>query len=125
MATPSYKFWEDFGVEGLVIIYLIWGTWIANFMFTSILMLNFLITVFSETHERVLANSINYTYLTRAKLNVECLAILKTFNIIQDIEYFVICSKMNEDVDEEVEIMGVITSLTAVMNKLSLRSAKR
>ena len=56
LATPTYKFWEEYSLksEGLIIIYLIWITWIANFVFSSLLMLNFLITVFSETHERVL-----------------------------------------------------------------------
>jgi len=75
-------------------------------------MLNFLITVFSETHERVLANSINYKYLTRAKLNVENLAFLKTIGVVRDIDYIVICSQMNEDVDSDVEVLGIITSLT-------------
>ena len=97
----------------------------GNFLFLSILMLNFLITVFSETHERVLANSINFTYETRAKLNVEVLAMLKTFNLITDIDYMVVCSKMNEDVDDEVEILGVITSLTTVIQEYSMKIGKQ
>ena len=58
VTPPTYKFWEEYEnrQECMFIIYLIWITWIANFVFTSLLMLNFLITIFSETHERVLTN---------------------------------------------------------------------
>jgi hypothetical protein len=59
----------------------------VNILFSSLLMLNFLITVFSETHERVLANSIDYAYKTRAELNVECIAILKTFNFLGSLNH--------------------------------------
>ena len=50
-------------------------------------MLNFLITVFSETHERVLANSIDYAYKTRADLNIECIAILKSLGMMGDVDH--------------------------------------
>jgi hypothetical protein len=74
------------------IIYLIWITWIVNILFSSLLMLNFLITVFSETHERVLTNSIDYAYKTRAELNVECIAILKSFKLLGNLDHQVITS---------------------------------
>ena len=91
LQPPMYSFWIDMGDDGVVIIYLIWVIWILMILFTSVLMLNFLITVFSETHERVLANSVNYTYLTRASLNMECMAMLKTFGMVQDIDHVVLC----------------------------------
>jgi hypothetical protein len=84
-------------------------------------MLNFLITVFSETHENVLANKINYIYLTRATLNVECLAMLKTFGIIQDFDYFVICSPVDDKIEGEVDTLGVITCLTSVIKENSIK----
>jgi hypothetical protein len=113
LQTPSYQFWDDFGGTGSrSMIYIIWLTWIMNILVCSLLMLNFLITVFSETHERVLANAINYTYLTRAQLNVECMAMLKTFKFITDFDYMVICSPVNDEFEDDVEIMGVITCLT-------------
>jgi hypothetical protein len=62
LQTPQYQFWDDFGSNGKIVILSIWGTWIVGILFLSLLMLNFLITVFSETHERVLANAIIYQY---------------------------------------------------------------
>jgi hypothetical protein len=59
----------------------------VNILFSSLLMLNFLITVFSETHERVLANSIDYAYKTRADLNIECIAILKSLGMMGDVDH--------------------------------------
>ena len=58
LTTPTYKFWEDYEDRdlGLFIIYIIWFSWITNFVFSSLLMLNFLITIFSETHEKVLTH---------------------------------------------------------------------
>ena len=59
LQTPSYKFWEEESFtkdQSNMIVRLIWATWIANIVFCSILMLNFLISVFSETHERILAD---------------------------------------------------------------------
>jgi hypothetical protein len=84
-------------------------------------MLNFLITVFSETHERVLANKINYTYLTRATLNVECLGMLKTLGFIQDFDYFVICSPVDDELEDEVDTLGVVTCLTSVIKEYSIK----
>ena len=110
-----YKYWSEYGQQGQMIIYVIWATWIANILYTSILMLNFLITVFSETHERVLSNSIIYKFDTRLSLNLECMALLKTLGVIGDIDYIVLCSPVDEDVETEVEILGVITSLTSVV----------
>ena len=88
-------------------------------------MLNFLITVFSETHEKILANAINYTYLTRAQLNVECLAMLKTFGVIQDFDYIVICSPVDDEFEDDEEILGVITCLTSVIQEYSIKLGKQ
>jgi hypothetical protein len=122
LQTPSYQFWDDFsGALGKTMIYLIWLTWVVMILVSSLLMLNFLITVFSETHERVLANSINYTYLTRASLNVECLAILKTFGFITDFDYIVICSPVDDEAEDDGEILGVITCLTTVIKEYSIK----
>ena len=84
-------------------------------MFTSILMLNFLITVFSETHERVLSNSINFKYTTRLELNLESMALMKTLGAIGDIDYIVLCSPVNENEGTEDENHGIIVSLTSVV----------
>jgi hypothetical protein len=53
--------------------------------------------------------------MTRLEFNIEFMALLKTIGIIRDIEYIVICSPVNEDIEKEVEILGVITSLTSVI----------
>ena len=72
-------------------------------MFSSLLMLNFLITVFSETHERVLANSVNFEYLTKSEFNVECLAFLKTFGLLKELDHQLVTLKANDGIDSEVE----------------------
>jgi hypothetical protein len=84
-------------------------------MFTSLLMLNFLITVFSETHERVLTNSIIFKFSTYLDLSLEAMAVLKTLGVIGDIDYIVLCSSVNEDDETEDENLGIITSLTSVI----------
>ena len=78
-------------------------------------MLNFLITVFSETHERVLSNSIQFKYFTRLELNLEAVALLKTLGVIGDIDYIVLCSPVNEEEETEDDNLGVIVSLTSVI----------
>ena len=112
---PLYKYWSDFGEQGKPIIYAIWTTWFANIMFTSILMLNFLITVFSETHERVLSNSIIFKYSTRLGLNLEAMAFMKALGLIGDIDYIVLCSPVIQDEEADNETLGVINSLTSVI----------
>jgi Trk-type K+ transport system membrane component len=63
LQTPSYQFWQDVEHPNRkIVVYLIWFTWVGCIVFASLLMLNFLITVFSETHEKVLANAIDYHY---------------------------------------------------------------
>jgi hypothetical protein len=110
--TPSYQFWIDFGgIWSKAMIFIIWLTWAVNIIFCSLLMLNFLITVFSETHERVLTNAINYSYLTRAQMNVECLGMLKTIKCLTDFDYIVICSP-DDETEDGVESLGVITCIT-------------
>ena len=117
LAAPTYKFWEDYKErkQGLFIIYIIWFTWIANFVFSSLLMLNFLITIFSETHERVLVNQLEYTYLTRAKLNKQSFALLKSFGLLDEVVFQVLTIPCHENIDDDDQMKGVITSLTSVI----------
>ena len=62
--------------------------------------------------------------MTRLEFNIECMALLKTIGIIRDIEYIVICSPVNEDIEKEIEILGVITSLTSVIHDYSLKAGR-
>ena len=106
------------------VIVLIWITWMTNILFSSLLMLNFLITVFSETHERVLASSIDYAYKTRADLNIECIAILKSLGMMGDVDHQIITAVKNEEIEDEVEALGIITNLTEVIKEYSAKVAK-
>jgi hypothetical protein len=102
-------------------IYTIWVTWTVNIVYCLLLMLNFLITVFGETHERVLATAINYTYLTRATMNVECLAMLKSLRVIQDFDYILICSPVDDEIEDDEESLGVINCLTSKIKENSIK----
>ena len=125
LQTPAYKFWEDYGSKtGNVVIYIIWATWIANFIFSSLLMLNFLITVFSETHERVLTNQLEYTYKKRAELNVECMSLMTLLHLFDDIVFSVITLSSEEDEQEEDAVKGVIANLTGVIQEHTQKVSK-
>ena len=123
LATPTYKFWEEYELKtrGLLIIYIIWFTWMANFVFSSLLMLNFLITVFSETHERVLTNQLKYTYMTRAKLNKQSFALLKSFSLLDEVVFSVLTIPSRENIDEDDDANGIIQSLTSIIQEYSTK----
>ena len=117
LQTPAYAFWEDYNSRyGTVVIYIIWGTWVANFIFTSLLMLNYLITVFGETHETILNTKNEITYKSRAKANVEVISIMKVFHTLEDIVFSVVTMTADKADEEEDEIKGVIANLTNVVN---------
>lgn len=70
-------------------------------------MLNFLITVFSETYERILENSTQYNYIKRASFNVECLGMLNSFGVLSQIIFAVLTFRADEE--EEENIVQTIT----------------
>jgi hypothetical protein len=123
LATPTYKFWEEFDYSrGRYIIAIIWATWIANFVFSSLLMLNFLITIFSETHERVLTNQLEYTYYTRAVLNKQAFALLKSFHLLDETVYSVLTQAKSDSISgNEDEMKGIIQNLTKVVQQYSMK----
>jgi hypothetical protein len=55
LAPPSYEYWEEMKSKGktsaLVMIYMIWGFWLFQIVSFTILLLNFLIAVISQSYE--------------------------------------------------------------------------
>jgi hypothetical protein len=50
---------------------------------------------------------------------------LKTFGVIQDLDFIVICSPAEDEFEDDEENLGVITSLTSVVKEYSLKLGKQ
>ena len=56
---------------------------------------------------------------------MECLATLKTLKFIAEFDYIVICSPQDDENEDDEEVLGVITCLTSVIQKYSMKLGKQ
>jgi len=66
---------------GYIFIYLIYIIWFADQILLTIILINFLIAVISDSYEEVMSSVIIYEYKQKSMLNRECLIIDKAKNI--------------------------------------------
>ena len=69
---------------------MIWIVWIFNQYFILVIMLNFLISVISDTYQNIMQHSQMYTYRYRNELNVEYLLMKDLFFASQDVEIIIV-----------------------------------
>ena len=62
----------------MIMVTLIWLTWLINIFFLCVILLNFLIAIISESYEFVLSTSQQNMYIHRAVLNRECRVMKKS-----------------------------------------------
>lgn len=73
--VPQYPFWtkvtqlEQGAAYGHVMIACIWGIWLINQFFITIILLNFLIAIIVQSYESVMSKSIINIYSTKAAWN--------------------------------------------------------
>ena len=69
LVSPAYGAWVDKD-GGIVVIYITWIIFFGQTMMMIIVLLNFVISVISESYETVNENKKKYTYQDRASLNL-------------------------------------------------------
>ena len=58
---------------GTLMIVIIWGAWLINIIIGTIMLLNFLIAIISESYAEVLDKQKFYRYQHKCEINLECL----------------------------------------------------
>jgi hypothetical protein len=92
LMAPEYQFWEQFENSDFMIL-CIWLTWLSSFLFTSILMINLLISVFFAAHQKAEDNHIEWL----ATQNLDSLALLNSLHLLEPVVFQVLTMEKHEE----------------------------
>jgi hypothetical protein len=78
-------------------VYFIWFIWFCTQFINLVILLNFLIAIISQSYEDVMSRETFTRYSLRSHMNLECLLILQTFGMINEMDIFVLSANDGED----------------------------
>jgi hypothetical protein len=94
-SDPEMFYESENTIPALIMIYVIWFIWFLNQIVVTIILLNFLIAIISQSYEQVMSISKIGLYNHRRDLNVTCQLMLRYFNLLKPMDYILIsCNEL-------------------------------
>ena len=92
-------------------IYFIWFFWVLNQYIIFIILLNFLISIISESYDNVMCKSLQSKYQNRCLINREVRLTMKKFGLNKDLNITTMSANCIEFVKEENVWNGFVKTI--------------